>query len=182
MGTEDAAWRITTMRAASSALLVLSGVVALAAIPAGADCRPACTGLHAQLPGAALASANSHEELPRANSIKSRMERARLPVGRTPSPTALGSDVKRSDSSMDAALESAATAAALAVSTDDSAKAKALDSRARALLARSLSLEALGPNGSSTSRRGTGGMPSGGTPPDRRAEPLRMTGFSRPSR
>merc|ERR1712216_362862 len=144
--TEDAAWRITTMRAASSALLVLSGVVALAAIPAGADCRPACTGLHAQLPGAALASANSHDELPRANSIKSRMERAWLPVGRTPSPTALGSDVKRSDSSVVAALESAATAAALAVSTDDSAKAKALDSRARALLARSLSLEALGPN------------------------------------
>ena len=169
------------MRAASSALLVLSGVVALAAIPAGADCRPACTGLHAQLPGAALASADSHDEF-RANIIKSRMERAWLPVGRTPSPTALGSDVKRSDSSVDAALESAATAAALAVSTDDSAKAKALDSRARALLARSLSLEALGPNGSSTSRRSTGGMPSGGTPPDERAEPLRMTGFSRPSR
>merc|ERR1712205_159617 len=92
MGTEDAAWRITTMRAASSALLVLSGVVALAAIPAGADCRPACTGLHAQLPGAALASADSHDEF-RANIIKSRMERAWLPVGRTPSPTALGSDV-----------------------------------------------------------------------------------------
>merc|ERR1712216_993869 len=109
-----AAWRITTMRAASSALLVLSGVVAPAAIPAGADCRPACTGLHAQLPGAALASADSHDEF-RANIIKSRMERAWLPVGRTPSPTALGSDVKRSDSSVDAALESAATAAALSV-------------------------------------------------------------------
>ena len=173
------------MRAASSALLVISGVVALAAIPAGADCRPACTGLHAQLPGATLASANSHEDWPRANIIKSRMERAWLPVGRTPSPAALGSEVKRSDSSVDAALESAATAAALAVSTDDlhdSAKAAALDSRARALLARSLSLEALGPNGSSTSRRGTGGLPSGGVPQEGRAEPLRMTGFSRPSR
>merc|ERR1712216_1012855 len=74
------------------------------------------------------------EDSSRANSIKSRMERAWLPAGRTPSPTALGSYVKRSDSSVYAALESAATAAALAVSTDDSAKAKALDSRARALL------------------------------------------------